>query len=100
MKLIKCYGKLEFLVEDDEAENIVKFFGKQTLVKLRNGDYLNPATITAIIDPPKAKYWGGYRVADDNSVYREGVKIYLEPKNIEEIEYRDDPEYQNLKRLT
>jgi len=101
MKIIKTTSRLEFVVENDEAENIVKAFGKQNLVQLRSGAYLNPSTISAIIDPPKIPYWGGYRVnSDGRSFFREGVRVYLDQKHIEEIKYLDDPKYSNLKMLT
>lgn len=100
MKIIKTTIKIDFIVEDDEAENIVKVFGKQTLVQLRNGSYLSPSTIAAIIDPPKVPYWGGYRVCEDGkSFFREGVRVYLEPLHIAEIKYLDDPKYLNPNKL-
>lgn len=100
MKIVKTIGKLEFIVEDDEAKNIVLAFGKQTLVQLRSGAYLNPTTIAAIIDPPKIAFWGGYRVCDDGkSFFRDGIRVYLEPKDFDEIKYIDDPKYLNLKLI-
>ena len=100
MKIIKTTNRLEFVVENDEAENVVKAFGKQSLVLLRSGAYLNPSTIAAIIDPPKLPYWAGYRVNDDlKSFFRDGKKIYLETSQLEKIEYREDPKYLNVKML-
>jgi hypothetical protein len=100
MKIIKTTNRLEFVVENDEAENVISAFGKQSIVLLRSGAYLNPSTIAAIIDPPKIAYWAGYRVCDDGkSIFRDGVKTYLEPRHLDEIEYRDDPKYLNSKLI-
>jgi hypothetical protein len=100
VKIIKTIGRLEFVVEDDEAENIVKAFGTQTLVRLRSGAYLNPSTIAAVIDPPKIPYWGGYKINEDGkSFFRDGKRVYLEPENYQEIKYLEDPKYLNFKML-
>ncbi len=100
MKLIKTSCRIDFVVEDDEAENIVKSFGKQSLVRLRDGNYLNPNTIAAICDIPKVAYWGGFKLNEDGkSFFRDGRRIYLEPESFKEIEYLDDTKYSKVKLI-
>lgn len=101
MKIIKTNNHmLEFIVEDDEAENVASLFGKEVLIKLRSGDFINPKSITAIINPPLAPFVeveGKYIpvLKDGQSIVNwAGNVVKINPTN---IEYRVDPKYEKIR---
>lgn len=95
MKIVKTFSK-EFVVHDDEAENIKNVLrsGGKEFIELRNGDLINPSMVEMISEPETEAFWGGYPLSKDGkSFMRDGERIYLESHNFKEIEYHLHPKY-------
>lgn len=95
MKIVKTFSK-EFIVNNDEAENIKTVLrnGRKEFIELRNGDLINPSMVEMISEPETEAFWDGYPLSKDGkSFMRDGERIYLEPHNFKEIEYRLHPKY-------
>lgn len=100
MKIIKMFSKSEFLVEDNEADNVAKSYGNGGLIQLRSGDYISTSGIESISDPELMPYWNGYLLEKSgNSFMRDGQRIFLETQNYKEIEYKPHPKYKAMKKL-
>ncbi len=100
MKIIKMYSGFEFLVEDDEAENIAKSYNSNSLLKLRCGDRIAPKGIEAICDPELIPYWNDYMLEKSgNSFIRDGQRVKLETKDFNQIEYKPHPKYEAMSRI-
>ena len=94
MKIIKLFSGLEFLVEDDEAENVARNYKSKTLIKLRSGDYIASSGIEAITESETEAFWSGYPLSKDGkSFMRDGERIYLESQHLKEIEYKPHSKY-------
>jgi hypothetical protein len=92
MKIITMFSKREYVVADDEAENVAKNSNGDGLLRLRSGDYISPKAIESISEPKQVKMYKGYFVEKDGMSYiRDGEKIRIEhPEN---IELAPDPKY-------
>lgn len=92
MKILHTF-KREYILEDDEAENIVNVLENKSngFIKLRNGSMINIASISEISDIPKVARYKGYDVVNGRWYYRDGDKIHIDCP--EDIEYIDDPKY-------
>jgi hypothetical protein len=105
MKLIKTFSRSEFVVEDDEAENIktVLKSGQKTFIELRCGDVLNISAIESVGGIPKALFYRGesetYRVLKDGQTILNsyGNKITIDPSRCEYLEDTDRYEQKLLK---
>ena len=94
------FSKSEFLVENDEAENVAKSYGNGGLIQLRSGDYISTSGIESISDPDLVPHWDGYLLEKSgNSFMRDGQRIFLETKDYKEIEYKLHPRYEQMKEL-
>jgi hypothetical protein len=100
MKILKLMSGAEFLLEDDEAENVAREFGQgTTMMRLRAGDYVNLKSIEFIGEPPLIPFWNGYPLLKDGrSFMYEGRRWPVEPNEIKNIEYKPDPKYVALKQ--
>ena len=99
MKIIKLFSGLEFLVENDEAENVARNYKAKTLLRLKSGDYIASSGIEAITEVEIVPYWNGYPLSKDcKSFMRDGQRIYLESESFNEIEYRPHPKYEAIKK--
>ena len=85
-KIIKTFTGREFIIENDEAENIKKAMinkkDKNEFVELRSGDLLNLDRIENISNPKKIAYidvCDGIAILnpDGISFNRDGNRIYL-----------------------
>lgn len=94
------FSKSEFLVEDDEAENVARSYRSGGLIQLRSGDYISTSGIESIADSELVPYWDGYLLEKGgNSFIRDGQRIFLETQNYKEIEYKPHPKYKKMKEL-
>lgn len=94
MKIITMFSKKEYLVEDDEAENVAKSYNSNQLLRLRSGELINPRGIESIGSPDAIPCWNGYPLnPDGKSFMRDGERIYLEPHNFKEVRYKLHPKY-------
>jgi hypothetical protein len=93
MKLITMFSKREYVVNDDEADNVAIASQKDGMIKLRSGDYINPKAIESIGEPAEIAFYKGYLVNKDGRTFtRDGQRITIEsPEN---IKYLPDPKYQ------
>ncbi len=99
MKIIKMFSKSEFLVEDDEAENVAANYGKGGLILLRSGNYISTAGIESIADPETVPFWKDYLLEKGGrSFIRDGQRINLEAQNFKEIEYKPHPKYEAMRK--
>ena len=99
MKIIKTFSGLEFIVEEDEAENIASVFGKNSMVKLRSSEWINTKSIEAIANIDNIPTWNGHLLSKNgDSFIREGKRVYLEKENYKEIEYTPHPRYVEMKK--
>ena len=98
MKIIKLFSGLEFLVEDDEAENIASKYKSKTLLKLRSGDYIASSGIEAITDPEMVAFAFGAMLYKDCRTYENeyGNKVKLKAEDYDQIEYKIHPKYKAL----
>ena|SRR3990167_11332929 len=99
MKIIKIIGG-EFVLEDDEAENVEKTVlvsGGKGFMKLRCGAFINITAIQVIMDIPLIAYsQGGYPLEKNGrSFIRDGVRVMVE--DLDTIQYLPDPKYKNIK---
>ena len=108
MKIIRTFTGKEFIVENDEAENIknLKKDDKEGFVDLRNGDFLNLDRIESISNPDKIAYIGtcmGFMLISKDGksfVNSEGVRVYLKPGDFQDIKFIEHPIYeQELKQI-
>lgn len=98
MKTITTFSGKEFLIEDEEAENIKKIFKPNTLLSLRNGEAVNTSAIESIGSLEQVPYWDNYLLEKSGrSFIRDGQRINLETKNFDEIEYKPHPKYEAMK---
>ena len=94
MKLIKTFSRSEFVVADDEADNIKALLtsGQKAFIELRCGDLLNTSAIESIGGLPKALFYRGenktYRVLKDGQtiINAYGNKITIDPNDAEYLE--------------
>ncbi len=101
MKILRTFSGHEFIVEDDEAKNIVilKNTGKKSFVELRCGDFIDISAIESIVNPPLIPMIHGYPVEKDGRTFiRDGDRIKIE--NLENIYYSEDPKYKKLMELS
>lgn len=94
MKLIIMFSKREYVVDDDEAENVAIASQGDGMICLRSGDFINPKGIESIGEVPKVMMYKGYFVEKDGmSYYRDGERIRIEhPDNrvlVPRQEYQD-----------
>ena len=90
----------EVVVSEEDAELIAANFGKEQLVKVKTGEWINTKSIEFIGEPELIAVWHDY-VLDKNQRYfvREGQRVYLEPHHYEEIKYKSHPKYQIIKKV-
>lgn len=99
MKIIKLFSGLEFLVENDEAENVARNYKAKTLLRLKSGDYIASSGIEAITEVEIVPYWNGYLLEKSaRSFMREGQRINLTAENFSEVEYKPHPKYEAMKK--
>ena len=94
-------SNLEFLMADDEAENVEKmwFETPDKAIKLRCGASVNPKSIVAITDPDMIPTWGGETMnADGTMIQRDGNWLSLNEGQLEEIRYVIAPKYRPMMR--
>jgi len=98
MKIIKTYSS-EHIINDREVDTIVRNSNSNNLLLLDSGEYVRPKAIIAITDPELIPYWNGYPLSGDGrSFVRNGERIYLQPENFKEVEYRPHPKYEAIRR--
>jgi len=107
MKILTMFGGKEFLLEEDEANNIIIGIGEsskgKTFLALRCGAFINTSAIESITDIPLIPFFGGdrerqshYLSKDSNGNYfyqYEGKRINIE---IDKVEFLEDPKYKEL----
>ena len=98
MKVLKKYGGKEYMLDDDEAQHIVKVknSGKKAFIQLRSGNYVDTPAIESLDNPPLVAVSAeGYPLSKDgNSFIRNGQRVYVEDRD--GIHYVEDPRYQKL----
>lgn len=100
MKTLTTFSGREYILEDDEAENIKKVFKPNTLLSLRSGEAVNSSAIEAIGDPELVPYWDGYKLDKNGSSFmRDGQRIFLETQDYKNIEYKPHPKYEVMKKM-
>src|SRR3990167_4959121 len=94
MRLIKTWSKDEYVLEDDEAQNLENLLvsGKTGFIKLRTGELINVASIEVLKGPALVARYKGYPVLKDGLHFVEGGERVL-INNPELIEYVPDPKY-------
>jgi len=97
-KILKTFGGTEYVLDDDEAQNIVdlKRTGKKSFIELRCGAYIDSSAIESVAYPPLIPVSGdGYSLSKDGrSFVRDGIRIWVEhPGN---VRYVEDPRYNKL----
>ena len=103
MQTIKTMDGQEYLLDDEQAENVKKAILTSSFLQLQNGDMINTKSVSKVGSLDKVKHWGGYVLRKDGrSFLRDGDIIWLDGN--EEIEEIDDPKYKlmpiiNLKQL-
>lgn len=99
-KIIKTFTGREFIIENDEAENIKEAIenkkDKNEFVELRSGDLLNLDRIENISNPKKIAYintCSGIAILnpDGISFNKDGNRIYLKPQDFEDIKFIEHP---------
>lgn len=101
MKMIILINSQEYIVEDEEAENIKKAIAQGLrFINLRSGEMLNILSISTIGELKKIPFWSIYPVYTSSSganyIIRDGERVYLDPRNIEEIQYKTDENFAKL----
>ena len=96
MKLLKVFSGDEYIVEDDEALNIVAIKNtpnSKAMIQLRCGAFVATSAIASISNPPLlGMAHGQYPLSKDGRSYmRDGQRVYLESYN--HVEYIPDPLY-------
>lgn len=100
MKTLTTFSGREYILEDDEAENIKKVFKPNTLLSLRNGEAVNSSAIESIGDPELIPYWNGYLLdKGGKSFMRDGQRIFLETKDFNNVEYKIHPKYIAIQKI-
>jgi hypothetical protein len=101
MKVLKLVSGREYLLEDDEAEYLIKTIEQGLkFIRLSNGDFMACSSISVIGEPEKLATWSGYPLNKDGRTFqREGKRIYLEKDNFKDIEYLDNPVYQQMSKV-
>jgi hypothetical protein len=96
MQVIKFFSGPDKVIADDEAENVKRMWMQDSSepIRLRDGAVINPKGIVSVDEPETIATWWGY-VLDKGgkSFMRDGERVYLEPHNFREIEYRLHPKY-------
>ncbi|MBI1866147.1 MAG: hypothetical protein HYS02_00060 [Candidatus Staskawiczbacteria bacterium] len=95
------FGNVEFLMADDEAENVEKmWFGTpDKAIKLRCGASVNPKGIVAITEPDEIPIWGGETMNTDGTmIQREGRWLSLNTEQLSEVSYILAPKYNRMLR--
>ena len=99
MKIIKLFSGLEFLVENDEAENVARNYKAKTLLRLKSGDYIASSGIEAITELELVLFWNEYLLEKSGrSFMRGGQRINLTAENFSEVEYKPHPKYEVMKK--
>jgi len=99
MKILTTFGGREFILEDDEAENIIIVKNSPTgkaFLELRCGAFVDTSAIESITDIPLIPYSAdGYPLSKDGrSFIKEGVRIWIE--NFDGIKYLPDSKYKRI----
>ncbi len=99
MKILRTFSGQEFVLEDDEAENIIKVKNTgngKAFIGLRCGAYVDAAAIESISEIPLIPFSrDGHRLSKDGrSFVRDGQRVYVE--DLEGIQYLPDPKYKNI----
>jgi len=95
MKVIKMMGGSEKVIEDDEAENIMKSVNAAKFLKLRDGSLINVSSISMIDEPEKIALFRGYVMDKGCTSYTndEGKRMHIEKHHFQEIKYITHPKY-------
>ncbi len=96
MQVIKFFDGTEKVLQEDEAENVKKFWFESSdlPILLRNGTGINPKSISSIGEPDTIPtFWGYPLYKDGRSFFRDGERVYLEASNFDQIEYKLHPKY-------
>jgi len=102
MKILRTFSGKEFILEDDEAENViaVKNSGKKAFLQLRSGEYVDTSAIEAITKIPLIPVWnnGRFLSKDGRSFIRDGTRIYIERIETfkDNVLFEEDPRYTEL----
>jgi hypothetical protein len=95
MKIIKLMNNSEYFIEEEDLKVLEKIIYNPniTFIKLNNGNLINKTSISEITDIKKVAYWREYKLCKDEvSFIREGKKVYLDTKDLENIYYIEDKE--------
>lgn len=93
MKIIKTYSS-EHIINDSELKKILECNSSDVLLLLDSGEYIRPKSIIAITEPETEAFWNGYPLSKDGkSFMRDGQRVYLDPANFKEIEYKPHSKY-------
>ncbi len=99
MKIITLFSGKEYLVEDEEANEVAKHYNSNALLRLKSGARINPKGIESVDDPITVPYWQGYILEKSGrSFIRDGQRINLETKDFKKIEYKPHPKYEAMKK--
>ena len=98
MKILKTFSRSEFILEDDEAENVMSALatGQKGFIKLRSGEMVNTQGIDCVAEVPLV---GFYKIdGHEYPVLRDGETIVNEYGNRVKIDksyvkYLPDPTY-------
>lgn len=96
MQVIKFFDGTEKVLQDDEAENVKRFWlqSSDAPILLRNGTVINPKGISSIGEPDVIPtFWGYPLYKDGRSFTRNGERVYLEAEHFSQIEYKLHPKY-------
>lgn len=98
MKLLKTFSGQEFVLEDEEAENVVKIKSadKKAFLELRCGSFVDTSAIETIGEIPLIAYSSsGCPLSKDGRSYmREGSRVWVE--DFGGIIYKPDPKYKKM----
>lgn len=99
MKILKTWSGQEYILQDEEADNIVKIKNspsKKAFLQLRCGAYVDISAIESISGVPLiAHSQEGQPLSKDGRSYiRDSIRIYVE--DFDSIQYLPDPKYRNI----
>lgn len=95
IQVLRLFNNTEYIVEEDEAENIMQCIDKVKFIRLRNGTLVNVSAISDIGKPETMLFWGEYPInKDGRSFNRDGERVWItEKKDLDQIKHHLHPKY-------
>lgn len=98
MKLLRLFSKQEFVLTEQEAEQVKKALlsGHKGFISLPTGAVISISAVETLCDVPQVAYAHGQYplLPDGNSYMRDGQRVYLQSR--EHLRYKPHPKYTDL----